>query len=524
MTAEKRIYGGRTRKAIPIIDVFAGPGGLGEGFGSLKREDGSPAFRLALSIEKDPVAHRTLTLRAAFRSFGPGRAPEAYYDYARGFITRSDLEKSKTFKEALDHALTEARCEELGTDSHATTDGWIRAALGDQGDWVLIGGPPCQAYSMAGRSRLRPLDAEKFEQDKKHFLYKEYLRIIEKFRPAVFVMENVKGMLSSMHGGTSIFDRILKDLSHPAPGVEYTIHPLVEGLHLDTGEKQDFVIRSELYGVPQARHRVILLGIRKNFAKTRPKTLRPAEKAVSVKDVIGRLPKMRSRLSTRLSREEDSAAAWLSYLAQLSSRIAKLKGSDPDLVQEISSAVARAQRRTSTGAAYIPHAKPSEDAPAVVDGLQRWYHDPRLGGVLQHEARAHMASDLQRYLFSAAYARTFGQSPNLKVFPDFLLPDHRNAEDDDTPFLDRFRVQRWDRPSTTVVSHISKDGHYYIHPDPSQCRSLTVREAARLQTFPDNYFFEGNRTQQYHQIGNAVPPWLARQIGQIVLSLHDEAA
>ncbi|EIM03309.1 DNA-cytosine methyltransferase [Rhodanobacter thiooxydans LCS2] len=134
-----------------------------------------------------------------------------------------------------------------------------------------------------------------------------------------------------------------------------------------------------------------------------------------------------------------------------------------------------------------------------------------------------MATDLRRYFYAAVFAEEVGRSPKLSDFPATLLPDHENVAlgCEGKMFSDRFRVQIADQFSTTITSHISKDGHYFIHYDPAQCRSLTVREAARLQTFPDNYFFSGPRTAQYHQVGNAVPAQLARQIAEIVAEVLD---
>jgi DNA (cytosine-5)-methyltransferase 1 len=128
-----------------------------------------------------------------------------------------------------------------------------------------------------------------------------------------------------------------------------------------------------------------------------------------------------------------------------------------------------------------------------------------------------MDEDLVRYAFAAVFADVHGCSPRAHEFPEALAPRHNNWSSG--KFVDRFKVQRWATPSSTITSHLSKDGHYFIHPDALQLRSLTVREAARLQTFPDNYFFEGTRGKQFQQVGNAVPPWLARQIAGVVHEL-----
>ena len=146
-------------------------------------------------------------------------------------------------------------------------------------------------------------------------------------------------------------------------------------------------------------------------------------------------------------------------------------------------------------------------------------NDRNLVGLSGTETRGHMPSDLARYLFAACFAAAEGVSPRSHQFPESLAPNHKNWATG--KFNDRFRVQVANSPASTITSHISKDGHYFIHPDPTQCRSLTVREAARLQTFPDNYHFMGNRTEQFTQVGNAVPPFLAKQVANSILNLFN---
>ena len=370
----------------------------------------------------------------------------------------------------------------------------LDAAGAAQDAWVLIGGPPCQAYSLVGRAR-RTKDAT-FGDDVKHFLYREYLEIISAHRPPMFVMENVKGLLSSTHGGQRLFLRILDDLA--AAGDGYDLRSFVvddETALFSTGlVPEDYVIRAEDYGVPQRRHRVILLGVRQDHASARSKVLSSAP-APSVRDVIGHLPHLRSRISPQ---RDDGERLW----HEIRSEALQIAGSTKRRAAERATGWARGGPGFEGG----------------TGALEAWLTQAGVGAVVQHETRGHMATDLMRYAYLSAKAEA---DVTVKVgeLPEALIPNHANARREVAPFADRFRVQVWDRPSTTVTSHIAKDGHYYIHPDPGQMRSLTVREAARLQTFPDDYFFWGNRTQQYHQVGNAVPPYLARQLAEVVADL-----
>lgn len=507
--------------SIPIIDLFAGPGGLGEGFSALRRDDGAQAFELAISIEKDPDAYRTLLLRAVYRRLLGTSSFRHYVDYIAGRIPLDKFEAIAAVARAFDEARLEVKKFELGVTTERLVDLSIKSALAGATDWVLIGGPPCQAYSLAGRAR-RANDVN-FSKDVKHFLFTEYLRIIRKFKPAVFVMENVKGLLSSHHSGNSMFSRIMSDLTDPFDGVEYEVLSLSNPDDGSGLTPANYVIQAERFGVPQARHRVILLGVRRGLRKGPVPLLEPGRE-VTVADAIQDLPALRSRLSTGV----DSASAWHRCLETAAT--AMKNHVQPRVSRRMRDAARHAKTHTMVGGGFLSDAEQRDLAfglkyfvPARrrVKEYREWVLRPDIGGVAQHVARSHMATDLGRYLFAAAFAQELEISPRLREFPAVLLPEHKNVAQDGAymPFQDRFRVQCSGGASTTIVSHIAKDGHYYIHYDPAQCRSLTVREAARLQTFPDDYFFEGNRTAQYTQVGNAVPPLLAYQIASAVHSL-----
>ena len=513
---------------IPVIDVFAGPGGLGEGFSAFASPNGITPFRIKLSIEMDEFAHRTLLLRSFYRQFDPGCVPAEYYRYLRGegdWSRATCLDLIAQFPNQGALAAGEAWREELRPAIADEVDRRIHRALGPRRNrppWVLVGGPPCQAYSLAGRVRMRGGNPAAFYRDKRHTLYTEYLRLLTVHAPPVFIMENVKGLLSATsRSGARIFEQIVADLQRP-PGNRhrYRLFALSRGeggadqLFANDVDPKQFIVECERHGIPQARHRLIILGVLESEfgSDTRlPRRLAERSKAVTCSDAIDDLPRVRSSLS----REKDTPERWRSILKSALReswfKQAERNG-DGDVARAIRSALDRVTiPQKGTGARFVA----CDPAPAL---QAAWFRDSRLGGVCNHESRSHRADDLHRYLFVSAYGRARSFSPRLRHFPPALLPDHLNVDSalGAGMFNDRFRVQLAGAPATTITAHILKDGHYFVHFDPSQCRSLTVREAARIQTFPDNYFFEGPRTEQYRQVGNAVPPLLAREIASIV--------
>jgi DNA (cytosine-5)-methyltransferase 1 len=315
---------------VPVVDIFAGCGGLSEGFAQLGGAE--PLFDVSLALDSDPTATETHLLRSFFHQFNGSGAPDPYYEFLRGEISFSEL--TAMYPDEAGAAQSRVLEWKLGDEAHSDSElsEKISSAVDDRDDWVLIGGPPCQAYSIAGRARNRAKPGYTAAQDNRHFLYREYLKILGTHWPAVFVMENVPGILNSKVEGVPVWHRMMQDLVDPAAalGVDrgpapearrlfdgYHVYSLVtpdRGLNIfgePTLTPQEYIVRCEQFGVPQTRHRVFILGVRADI-DARPSQLEPHGSVVRSGSVLNGLPRLRSGISrVGDTRVDDSDKNWL---------------------------------------------------------------------------------------------------------------------------------------------------------------------------------------------------------------------
>ena len=394
------------KKSYTFIDLFAGCGGLSEGFYRL-------GYKALAHIEINHWACETLRQRMR------------YYGY-------KNIES-----EVIEHDITD--------DDIITL---IDKAVNKREVDVIIGGPPCQAYSTAGRVR----DAKGMAKDPRNYLFESYVKILEHYRPKFFVFENVTGLLSAKVEGSNIFPRVIKAL-----GKEYKVIDNPKVLVHNTAD----------YGVPQIRKRVIIMGVRKDIdnievsslyedvIKTHwnPDTVEAERNGrlhfVDVKDAIGDLPPV----------EPGSDASTDSFNYPCNNAFLKRIG------------------KKGTYPLY------------------------------DHIARRNNDLDRERFVMMIKNHWSFGQL--RREMPQY---EHEHARVFDNSYV----VQWWDLPSKTILAHIWKDGFKFIHPDEKQARTFTVREAARIQSFPDDFEFAGSRGEKYKQIGNAVPPLFAEALAKSV--------
>jgi len=308
---------------VPLVDVFAGCGGFSEGFVSYK--DGKHSFDLSLAIDSNPAAHETHLLRTFFHQFK--KAPADYYEVLKQQKTPDELYKQ--YRSEAELARQKVLLHELGECAEADK-GVLEAIAGKiekNKDWVLIGGPPCQAYSVVGRARNKGIDGYQAKDDHRHFLYREYLRIIASHWPSVFVMENVPGILSARIGKNAdpMWNQILEDLADPTGALGmteyageydgYRLYSLVtpwKGTDLfgkPALKPEDYVVKCEKFGVPQARHRVFIFGVRSDITEE-PGQLVPHDAPVASGTVFNDLPVLRSGLTSM----EDTDSNWLALM------------------------------------------------------------------------------------------------------------------------------------------------------------------------------------------------------------------
>lgn len=395
--------------SLKYIDLFAGASGMSEGF--IKA-----GLKPIAHIEMNEEACFTIKTRAAYHYLSENQKSKIYNDYLQRKITREEL-----YNQVPPEILNSVLNIEITDDSIKAIFSKIKKLK--QID-LIIGGPPCQAYSLLGRHQ------KEIENDPRNKLYIQYGRFLKEFQPKAFVFENVPGLLSANKG------EHFKNLKIYFKKLGYEVYHKT----LDASD----------YGVLQARKRVIIVGWLKENDFGFPE-IEALPKKYKVQDALFDLPKLKSGEGNNLMKYESKKNHY----------------------------------------------------------LQKFELRNGVDFVTQHISRPHNKRDLAIYEFAI---KRWNEG-NIRIkYTD--LPKDLQTHKNMTSFLDRFKVVNGEGVSHTIVAHIAKDGHYYIHPDIEQCRSISVREAARLQSFPDDFYFEGSRSAAFKQIGNAVPPLMAYAIAK----------
>lgn len=393
-----------SQKKYTFVDLFAGCGGLSEGF----YKNG---YKALLHLEIDPTACKTLCTRMK------------HYKYSDKDIERAVLCKDITDDDVLD-----------------VIDQRVKQEVD-----IIIGGPPCQAYSSVGRAQ----SPDSMNNDPRNYLFENYLLILNHLKPKMFIFENVKGILSAHPNGVRIFPKVISEMRKT-----YKVIDIPEIITLNAAD----------YGVPQIRERVILIGVRNDISEVDPlevyKSLKPTHSEtndnlpdyVTVRQAITDLPRLEPG-------QGDEIQHGINY----------------DIKND-----------------FLERVRNSDDI------------------VYNHQARIHNDADRERYRILSEH-QNWQLKDLQEVRPDLIHHDPKH-------FGNRYTVQEYDKPGRTVVAHLYKDGNLFIHPDSTQARTFTVREAARIQSFPDDFVFEGSRTDQYKQVGNAVPPLMAQAFAETIRS------
>lgn len=401
-------------KKYNFIDLFAGAGGLSEGFIRA-------GFNPIAHVEMNPDACNTLKTRTAFHYLKEKGRVNEYYEYLKGEITRDEL-----WGKIPTHLINSVINKEISPETLPQIFNIIDQELQEKDVDIVIGGPPCQAYSVAGRAR------KNMDDDPRNHLYKHYVEFLKRYKPKMFVFENVPGILSASNG--KYLEKIFSAVKE-------------QGYELEKN-----VLNAKDFNVLQDRKRVIIIGWRKDLNLQYPKF--------------------------------DSKEVQYEVLKHLFSDLPKLKSGQGEW----------------NATKYIKKTNSYLESTGIRNGIDF---------TTQHIARYNNENDLEIYRIAVEKWINENKRLNYSELPERLIK-HNNTK----TFTNRFQVVNHKGVSHTVVAHICADGHYYIHPDINQNRSITVREAARIQSFPDDYFFESSRTAAFKQIGNAVPVLMAEGIAK----------